>query len=391
MPLTAKVRLVQDASVRYLDSKPFKTTIEVSKLQGLHPGLIKIIDGILQYDGHDESSMSQKPKKEKTDDDESQLTEVKKKWKEIRTNAEEHAFYAFSFRKTFTHPSVKGRQIFALSLFNPFDLIDNTGQMHGFFLDPPIGWHVPEPKKDWVKKMVKEKHAQGKPITKRDYEFFERVYSRFVDQRTWLTALWWPTWSQDGVLSIHGQVAGFQSEVTVMMHTRKEISDVVSQHPMLVDIANSSEAVEKGLTGQLHKAGAKIWDLTQQSEEAKRRVKEKSVPIIMTSGLKDMPVIPTIPSSEPGKPTLHTAVEGLHIDTVLNLAVIALGILFIIGFATNPIVLVGLGILGGLLLIAGVGIYFWRKRFPFTEEMRQKVEEKVEEAGESVKEKVSGS
>lgn len=377
MPLTARVRLIQDVSTRYLTTNPFKTKIEVTKIQGPLPkDLIEQIDRLLDQP----------------------MQEVKEQWEKIKqansTDSKEPTslgsdLYCFHFTKRFKHPSIRGKLIYALTFWNPFELIDNIGQMHGFFLDPPFQIIVPKTKDQWVKDMIEEQITRGQPVTKKDVAFYKKTYKRFVDQRKWINVLWIPTWSVDGVLAIHSRISGIQSVTSTLVGTTKQLAEIIPQYHTLRDIAESQKTVEEGYQHEIHRTGDKLRTANQVISETRRETIEKDVPFIIATGFKSQPGIPMMPTPPPTKPiSQKLGLEGITTDDVLNAVPIILGLFFLIGFATNPPTLTALGILGSFLFLTGLFIYLWRKKTSV--HMPEKLTEKAEETKQVLEEKVRG-
>jgi hypothetical protein len=384
MPLTATVKIVQDLPVRYLDNKPFKTKIEVTKIQGSLPSsLIKEIDQLLANVKNKDVQEKWKKVKENSEKDPSKETV------ESELSQAENSLYVFHFIRRFKHPTARGRLIYALTFWNPFELIDGVGQMHGFFLDPPFQIVVPKTKDQWVKDMMDESAAKGRPVTKRDVAFFRKTYKRFVDQRRWINVIFVPTWTVDGVLSIHSKVTGIQSVTSTLMKTRKDLAEIIPQFAVLRDVADSHSAVMEASEKEMHRLGDGLRTANQTIAETRRREIEKEVPIIIPPGSKEFPALVVPPQIEP-KPTAteRLGLEGISKEDILNAIPIVFGLFLVSGFAANPTALLGVGILGTILLISGIVLFVWRKRSSVS--VPEPVKKKVEEAKATLQEHVRG-
>lgn len=384
MPLTATVKIVQDLPVRYLDNKPFKRKIEVTKIQGSLPSsLIKEIDQLLtNVKNKDVQEKWKKVKENSEKDDQSKETAVSE------LSKAENSLYVFHFTKRFKHPTARGRLIYALTFWNPFELIDGVGQMHGFFLDPPFQIVVPKTKDQWVKDMIDEAAAKNRPVTKRDVAFFRKTYKRFVDQRRWINVIFVPTWTVDGVLSIHSKVTGIQSVTSTLMKTKKDLAEIIPQFAVLKDIAESQAAVTEASNKEIHLLGDNLRTAKQIVEESRRLELEKGVPIIIPPGMKTFPELQPTPQVEPKPMSQRLGLEGFSKEDMLNAIPIIFGLFLVSGFAANPTALVSVGVLGTILLISGILMYLWRKKS--TVHIPEPIKEKAEQAAETVKEKVRG-
>jgi hypothetical protein len=394
MPLTAKVKIIQDVPVRYFDSKPFSRKIEVSKIQGPLPSnLIKEIEKLLSSENitpdvkakwekiQEVSSNSANAKSQgESQDSQSKFAELSKA---------ENSLYVFHFTKHFKHPTARGRLVYALTFWNPFELIDNVGQMHGFFLDPPFQIIVPKTKDEWVKDMMNEMVAKGKSVTKKDVAFFKKTYKRFVDQRKWINVIFIPTWTLDGVLSIHSRVSGIQSVTETLVKTKQEFAEVFPQFAVMKDTVDSQGAVLSATHAEIHKLGDKLRTANQAIDESRRNEIDKSVPIIIPPGSKDYPQLtPSAPVESKPTASERLGLEGISKEDILNAIPIFFGLFLVSGFAANPIQLIGVGILGTILLISGIVLFVWRKRLAVS--MPESVKKKVEEAKETMQEHVRG-
>lgn len=392
MPLTAKVKIIQDLPVRYFDSKPFSVKIEVTKIQGPFPAnLIKEIEKLLSSKSVSEDIKTKWSKireaastatstDAQSQDSKSSLTELSKA---------ENSLWVFNFTKRFKHPIARGRLVYALTFWDPFELIDNVSQMHGFFLDPPFQVIVPKTKDEWVKGMINEMVAKGKPVTKKDIAFFKKTYKRFVDQRKWINPVWIPTWTVDGVLSIHSRISGIQSVTEILMNTKEEFAEVFPQYAVMKDAMNSQKSVMKATHDEIHQLGDKLRAANQTIDESRRSEIEKTVPIIIPPGSKDYPMLTPSPPVE-SKPTAseRLGLEGISKEDILNAIPIVFGLFLVSGFAANPTALLGVGILGTILLISGIVLFVWRKRSAVS--FPEPVKKKVEEAKETMQEHVRG-
>jgi len=387
MPLTAKVKIIQDSPVRYLDSKPFSRKIEVEKIQGpLSANLINEIEKLLASDSVSEDikakwqKIQSAAKDVKSKHSKSSLSELSKA---------ENSLYVFYFTKRFKHPTARGRLIYAITFWNPFELIDSVGQIHGFFLDPPFQIIVPKSRDEWVRDMINEMVAKKKPITKKEIAFFKKTYKRFVDQRKWINVIFIPTWTVDGVLSIHSRVSGIQSVTESMMKTKKEFAEVFPQFEVMKDTVDSQGAVLEATHTEIHKLGDQLRTSKQAIDESRRSEIEKSVPIIIPPGSKDYPALAPSPPVE-SKPTAseRLGLEGVSKEDILNAIPVLFGLFLVSGFAANPTQLIGVGILGTILLLGGIILFIWRKRSSVS--VPESVKKKVEETKETMQEKVRG-
>jgi len=287
MSYEGKVRFILTVPCKFFKStRPFKRKIRFWQIANINddPDLIAAIDQALGFREKEEPTEGET---EKAQGDKSATNpgttniepQVLEQWRKIRGDPR-IALFCFHFKRGFSHPMLKGKEIYGYTFFDLTDMAQKIGRHNtimGWFLEDEISYYHPPSKDRWVEEQLEILRMEGRLTSARDIrecmKTLRKQYKRAVSKRKFINLLFIPGWTRQGFMRMYQHTRKMQNLPRVIHATEAELGPTIAQAVFHEEGYKALQKVSGDKDDEIRKSHVIIRNLSSELDANDRKMK----------------------------------------------------------------------------------------------------------------------